>query len=140
MLTGLVFAAQEVETPWYLKIDTDVVATPCRRWLDPRWFEPDAKGRPCAFIASPWSYTKPAEWIDRLEEWKSPSLTEALKAFDLWSPGMDVATAQAAPATASLALGTFPSLDQASVDGLAAGFSFGQPGEPVVPFVRLQEA
>jgi len=79
-------------------------------------------------------------FFERLKEWKSPSLTEALKAFELWSPSMDAATAQAAPAIASLGLGTFPSLDQASVDGLAAGFSFGQHGEPVVPFVRLQEA
>lgn len=79
-------------------------------------------------------------FFERLKEWKSPSLTEALKAFDLWSQGMEATTTQAAANTASLALGTFPSLEQASVDGLAAGFTFGQPGEPVVPFVRLQEA
>jgi len=79
-------------------------------------------------------------FFDRLKEWKSPSLVEALKAFDLWSPGMDVVIAQAAPTTASLALGSFSRLDQVAMDGLAAGFTFGQPGEPVVPFVRLQEA
>jgi hypothetical protein len=78
--------------------------------------------------------------FDRLKEWKSPSLVEALKAFDLWSEGMESAMTQAAMPAASCDLGSISGLDQASVDLLAVGFAFGQVGEPVVPFLRLLEA
>lgn len=70
MLTGLVHVTAEfVETRWYLKLDTDTVAIPANRWLDPEWFLPDEHGRQPVFVASPWRYTKPADAILRLDEW-----------------------------------------------------------------------
>lgn len=69
MLSGLVFAAAEhVQTPWYLKIDTDAVSLRTYRWIDEAWFEP-IEGRPPAIVASPWAYTKPADWIPKLDDW-----------------------------------------------------------------------
>lgn len=69
MLSGLVFAAAEhVQTPWYLKIDTDAVSLRACPWIDEVWFEP-IDGRPPSMVASPWGYTKPAEWIPKLDDW-----------------------------------------------------------------------
>lgn len=53
-----------VQTPYWLKIDTDAVATATGPWIQPEWFQ----GNP-AIVASPWGYTKPAYWIDALESW-----------------------------------------------------------------------
>tara|TARA_R110002072_G_C7976780_1_gene535572 strand:- start:7242 stop:9077 length:1836 start_codon:yes stop_codon:yes gene_type:complete len=70
MLTSLVrVAAERVETSWYLKLDTDVVAVNNSEWLEPEWFTADEDGRLPAFVSSPWGYTKPAEAIDRLDDW-----------------------------------------------------------------------
>lgn len=70
MLTSLVqVAAREVKTTWYLKLDTDVVAVNESEWLEPEWFNSDAHGRKPAFVSSPWGYTKPADAIDRLDDW-----------------------------------------------------------------------
>lgn len=70
MLSGLVFGtAQWVKTPWYLKLDTDVVAKTHDNWIKSKWFEADSNGRAPVFVASPWGYTKPADAIDRLDEW-----------------------------------------------------------------------
>ena len=70
MLTGLVLGtAEHVRTPWYLKLDTDVAAVRPADWLQPGWFRPDDQGREPAFVASPWSYTKPADAIRRLDDW-----------------------------------------------------------------------
>jgi len=64
MLNALVYVAQHIETPYYLKLDTDTVATGHGQWIKPEWFE----GNP-VFVASPWGYTKPAEFIERLDAW-----------------------------------------------------------------------
>ena len=65
MLTAFVFAAPiYVDTPYWLKIDTDVVATNHDQWIFPEWFEENP-----AIIASPWGYTKPAHWLSTLEAW-----------------------------------------------------------------------
>jgi len=64
MLTGLVWAADSVETPYYLKIDTDVAAMGPGRWIETHWFEHDP-----VFVTSPWGYTKPADAIHRLDKW-----------------------------------------------------------------------
>lgn len=70
MLSALVYGpAQHVETPWYLKLDTDVVASAPLTWIRQEWFRPDVQGRLPVFISSPWSYTKPADAIERLDEW-----------------------------------------------------------------------
>lgn len=79
-------------------------------------------------------------FFDRLKEWQSSSLVEALKAFELWSKDMELAMTQAAPSGVSHSMGSIPGLNRAAVDLLAVGFAFGQPGEPMIPFLRLQEA
>ncbi len=70
MLTGLVLMpAAHVETPWYLKIDTDTLADGSSNWLRSEWFLPDERGRRPAFVTNPWGYTKPADAIQRLDDW-----------------------------------------------------------------------
>jgi hypothetical protein len=74
MLTGLTFAPElQVQTPWYLKIDADTVATKRCEWIQDEWFEPikyhDTLSLPPAFVTNPWHYTKPAEFLDRLDDW-----------------------------------------------------------------------
>lgn len=70
MLSGLVFApAKHVKTDWFLKIDTDVIATKCPNpWPLPDWFQ----GEPTAVFTTPgWSYTKPAQLYLQLCHWAS---------------------------------------------------------------------
>jgi hypothetical protein len=70
MLTGLTLGpGRYVTTQWYLKLDTDVVATRPDCWIRPEWFAPDCTGRQPVFISSPWGYTKPADAIARLDQW-----------------------------------------------------------------------
>lgn len=62
MLTALtLLPGHYVETPWYVKIDTDTVAVDDGPWLPKH---PDA-----VFYASPWGYTKPGQFILDLEAW-----------------------------------------------------------------------
>jgi hypothetical protein len=70
MLAGFVHATVNVQTDWWLKIDTDVVAVPCEDWIQQAWFENSP-----VLIASPWGYTKckgdarnAQEWCDALED------------------------------------------------------------------------
>lgn len=67
MLTALVFAARLISTKWYLKLDCDTLAAPAPtgRWIEPEWFI-DPK---TALIAGRWGYTKPADAIQRLDDW-----------------------------------------------------------------------
>lgn len=72
MLSALVLQAPNyVRTPYYLKIDTDVVALPSPGggWIKDEWFVPDTECERPAIIASPWGYTKPAEWLGTLDRW-----------------------------------------------------------------------
>lgn len=65
MLTALVKAAPWcVLTEWWLKLDTDLVATAAGEWFDPLWFNGPEK-----IISSPWGYSKPANVIQRLDDW-----------------------------------------------------------------------
>lgn len=65
MLSAFVYApCEHVQTRYWLKLDTDAVATAPGAWFDREWFA----GSP-ALVSSPWPYTKPGVWIDRLEEW-----------------------------------------------------------------------
>lgn len=64
MLTEFIYAPQLIETSYYLKLDTDVVATGPGRWIEPEWFRDDP-----VFVASPWGYTKPAEHLETLDRW-----------------------------------------------------------------------
>lgn len=70
MVTGFVhIPAREVGTPWYLKLDTDTVATASGAWIEPTWFTSDVSGRVPVFVAAKWSYSKPRDVIARLDAW-----------------------------------------------------------------------
>lgn len=64
MLTALVRCVDQVQTPWYLKLDADTFATEPRGFYFDKWFRRDP-----AFIASPWGYTKPGDSIPRIDAW-----------------------------------------------------------------------
>lgn len=73
MLSGFVHVpARTVQTPYWLKLDTDVVATGTSSWIDKRWF----KGNP-AIVAPAWGFTKPPNQMEVLDQWVEdhPSLT-----------------------------------------------------------------
>ena len=65
MLSGFVYVpAAFVSTPYWLKLDTDVVATDMDDWIDSSWFNGDP-----AIIAHRWSFTKPADQMLKLDRW-----------------------------------------------------------------------
>ena len=65
MLAGFVYgAAYSVKTPYWLKLDTDVVATGIRDWIDPEWFVDEP-----AIVSHPWSFTKPPHQMLQLDRW-----------------------------------------------------------------------
>ncbi len=65
MLAGFVFVpARYVQTKYWLKLDTDTVATGQDDWIDEKWFENDP-----AIVAQPWSFTKPPDQMMVLDEW-----------------------------------------------------------------------
>jgi len=64
MLAAFVYASRHVTTPYYLKLDTDVVATGMDDWIDPQWFEDWP-----AIVSAPWSFTKPPDQMLKLDGW-----------------------------------------------------------------------
>ncbi len=65
MLAGFVHVpAFHVKTPYWLKLDTDVVATGRDDWIDSSWFEENP-----AIISHCWTFTKPADQILKLDAW-----------------------------------------------------------------------
>lgn len=65
MLAGHVHVpALMVETPYWLKLDTDAIARSNDDWIDPNWFQNDP-----VFIGPKWSYTKPADQMVVLDQW-----------------------------------------------------------------------
>src|SRR5690606_21272077 len=58
-----------VHTPYWLKLDSDVVATGQDDWVSGVWFEQDEAKRDPVIIAQPWGYTKPANQFQELNEW-----------------------------------------------------------------------
>lgn len=72
MLAGFIHVpAMYVHTPYWLKIDTDTVATGCDDWIDPKWFE-DLP----AIVSQPWSFTKPADQMIKFDRWVDDNKTE----------------------------------------------------------------
>lgn len=70
MITGFVHVpAREVTTPWYLKLDTDALATGPGEWIKPGWFSADDRGRLPVFVSCSWHYSKPRYVIDLLDDW-----------------------------------------------------------------------
>ena len=79
MVSSFVLKAPfEIDTCWYLKLDTDAIAISQASWPKTEWFDLDAQGRIPSFISSPWPYSKPADVLDRLDDWgdKVPGLLE----------------------------------------------------------------
>lgn len=75
MLAGFIhIPAELVETPYWLKLDLDVIATGNDSWIEPSWFE----GCP-AIISHPWSYTKPADQMLKLDQWVDNNQKELLQ-------------------------------------------------------------
>lgn len=66
VLSSFVFAAKFIETPYYLKLDADLLATGCDDWIDPKWFW----GGP-EVIAPRWGYTKPASQVAAFNAWSN---------------------------------------------------------------------
>ncbi len=64
MLAGYVHVPPLIETAYWLKIDTDAIATGTDDWIDPYWFDDSP-----AIIAQPWRYTKPPNQMQLLDEW-----------------------------------------------------------------------
>lgn len=65
MIAGFVhIAATFVRTPYWLKVDTDTVASGENNWIDESWFADTP-----AIIAHGWSFTKPANQMVLLDEW-----------------------------------------------------------------------
>lgn len=67
MLSGFIYTAAEyATTPYWLKLDLDVVALGRDDWIEEEWFEGDP-----AIVSAPWPYTKPADQILKLDRWVS---------------------------------------------------------------------
>lgn len=65
MLAGYVHVpALVVDTPYWLKLDTDTVATGNDDWIVSSWFDDEP-----VIISHPWGFTKPADQMIRLDEW-----------------------------------------------------------------------
>jgi hypothetical protein len=65
MLSAFVMVAPAfVFTPYWLKFDTDVVATRGGEWIDPAWFADEP-----VIVAHRWGVTRPKENIHRLDHW-----------------------------------------------------------------------
>lgn len=65
MLSGFIaVAAATVQTPYWLKLDLDVVATGKDNWIDSHWFETNP-----SMVSHPWGYTKPPDQILKLDAW-----------------------------------------------------------------------
>jgi hypothetical protein len=88
MLTGFCHVSRFVQTPWWLKVDTDAIALKPSDWAPAEWFEPDDSieydpeaDRPDyllgldydprynVIISSPWGYTKPGDQMAALDDW-----------------------------------------------------------------------
>lgn len=65
MLTGHVFVpADWVRTPWHMKLDTDALARPHAKWIEPQWFTGVDD-----YISPRWGYTKGHDFLGRLDRW-----------------------------------------------------------------------
>ena len=65
MLSGFVYVpALFVNTKYWFKLDTDVVATGNDNWIDPSWFKNDP-----AIVAHRWTFTRPPDQILKMDAW-----------------------------------------------------------------------
>lgn len=76
MLTQFVdYAPFQIDTNYFLKLDTDVVAVEGGEWFKRSWFDDYP-----AFVASPWGYSKPADSMMIMDEWanRHPEFRDSL--------------------------------------------------------------
>ena len=65
MLAGFVHVpAQFVQTRYWLKLDTDAVATGVDNWINNDWFDEEP-----GIVAQRWGYTKPVNQMSYLDKW-----------------------------------------------------------------------
>lgn len=64
MLAGFVYMPRYVYTPYWLKLDLDVIAASWDDWVDPDWFDGNL-----AIIAPSWSYSKPSDCMLKMDAW-----------------------------------------------------------------------
>lgn len=85
MLSGFCHVCRYVETPWWVKIDTDAIAlNAAQPWPEPEWLQGEH-----VIIASPWGYTKPADQMATLDDWGDavPGLREYPRLNIPYTPG-----------------------------------------------------
>jgi len=73
--------AFHVETPYWLKLDTDVVALGENDWVDPDWFVNNPY-----IIGHRWGFTKPPNSIQLLDDWSHHELLQGV----LTTPTLDI--------------------------------------------------
>jgi len=77
MLSGFVHVpARLVASNYWLKLDTDVVATGCDDWIDESWFNDDP-----VIVGHRWGYTKPADQMMQLDQWAECSQAPWLRDY-----------------------------------------------------------
>ena len=65
MLSGFVYVpGLFVRTPYWMKLDCDVVATGQDDWIDEKWFEEEP-----AIVSHPWSFTRPPNQMLDMDRW-----------------------------------------------------------------------
>lgn len=84
-------AASEVKTPWFLKLDPEVIAVRDDPWLDRQWFAQDDQGRLPAFIGSAQPHWSSARELNALDDWGDS--VESLKTFSRLLPADSATTA-----------------------------------------------
>lgn len=89
MLASFVFAAKQIKTDFWLKIDCDTISKPVDDWINSEWFDDTP-----AIIASGWGYTKPPMQMVELDNWADeneiPGLSDRPR-LDLYpKPGSDL--------------------------------------------------
>lgn len=74
MLAGFVYVPQYASTSYWLKLDTDTIATGHGPWINQSWFADSP-----AIVAQGWHYTKPPEQMLQLDAWTSKHATKLLQ-------------------------------------------------------------
>jgi len=78
MLAGFVYVPSiYVRTKYWLKIDTDTVATGLDDWIDVEWF----KDNP-AIVSQRWTFTKPPDQMLKLDKWVEDNKETLTKLYE----------------------------------------------------------
>lgn len=69
MLSGFMYMTHKIDTRYWLKLDTDVVATDSTPVFDNSWIAEGSNYEWPNIIGPSWGYTKPADQMKRLDRW-----------------------------------------------------------------------